>query len=118
MCRSLAASIPTTAESVCSRRFSRSCGVITQGTVNAQRSTRTELDNRLRDDDKAFVIKLNELTARLSELRAVEITVSGPLAQSKIEWKLVSHQHALLHRVVALVDDADCRRQSRLTVRP
>ena len=72
-------------------------------------------DDRLRDDDKAFVTKLNESTAHLSKLRVVEITVSQPLAQSKIAWKLVSSQHTLVHRIVALVDGADSRRQSRLT---
>jgi len=72
-------------------------------------------DDRLTNDDKAFVATLNEALRQLSEKRAVEITVSGPLARSKIAWKLVSYQHALLHRIVALIDGAAIARNNRST---
>jgi hypothetical protein len=35
-----------------------------------------------------------------------EINVSGHFARSKIAWKLATHQHGLLHRMIALMDGA------------
>jgi hypothetical protein len=40
----------------------------------------------------------------LDGLRAVEINPTGPFGRSKIAWKLVTYQHVLLHRIVALMD--------------
>jgi hypothetical protein len=37
-------------------------------------------------------------------MRAVEINISGPFAKSTIAWKLAGYQHALLHRIIALLD--------------
>jgi hypothetical protein len=37
-------------------------------------------------------------------MRALEINVSGKFLRSKIAWKLAVYQHALLHRIVALMD--------------
>ena len=42
-------------------------------------------------------------------LRAVEINVSGKFLRSKIAWKLATYQHALLHRLVALMNGAGRR---------
>jgi hypothetical protein len=39
-------------------------------------------------------------------LRAAEINVTGKFLRSKIAWKLATYQHALLHRLVALMDGA------------
>jgi len=63
-----------------------------------------EWDDRLLLADKELVAKLNATLGRLNVLRAVEITVSGPFARSKIAWKLATYQHVLLHRIVALID--------------
>jgi hypothetical protein len=61
-------------------------------------------DNRLTEADRLRVDDLNASLERLNGLRAVEINVSGPFARSKIAWKLVTYQHVLMHRIVALVD--------------
>jgi hypothetical protein len=61
-------------------------------------------DDRLTEADKGLVARLNELLDRLDAGRAIEINVSGPFARSKIAWKFASYQHALLHRIVALMD--------------
>jgi hypothetical protein len=63
-----------------------------------------EWDSRLPEDERAHVDELNASVARLNEMRAVEINISGPFAKSKIAWKLAAFQHALLHRIVALMD--------------
>jgi hypothetical protein len=63
-------------------------------------------DDRLTEADKDLVGDLNNSLERLNGLRAVEINVSGKFARSKIAWKLVTYQHVLLHRLVALMDGA------------
>ena len=47
-------------------------------------------DDRLPADDQTVVDDLNRSLARLNEMRALEINVSGPFARSKIAWKLAS----------------------------
>lgn len=85
--------------------------------------TRLNWDDRLEEADREFVAKLNAALYRLSGLRAVEIAVSGPFARSKIAWKLAYYQHALLHRIVALMDgtavawNARCALSAMLSVR-
>jgi hypothetical protein len=49
-------------------------------------------------------------------MRAVEINVAGHFARSKVAWKLASYQHALLHRIVALVDGAAVAWNHRCTL--
>lgn len=61
-------------------------------------------DARLPESDKARIAELNLATESLDGLRAVEITVNGLFARSKIAWKLATYQHALLHRAVSLID--------------
>lgn len=61
-------------------------------------------DARLEETDKAVIDQINASLARLNEGRALEINVEGPLARSKLAWKLLSYHHALLHRVIALID--------------
>ena len=61
-------------------------------------------DERLTEADKGLVEELNASLDRLNTLRAVEINVAGPFLRSKIAWKLAVYQHALLHRIVALMD--------------
>jgi hypothetical protein len=63
-------------------------------------------DRRLPESDRQVVSDVNASLERLNGLRAVEINVSGPFACSKVAWKLVTYQHALLHRIVALMDGA------------
>ncbi len=65
-----------------------------------------EWDDRLTDEDRSLVDELHASLDRLSALRAVEINVSGKFLRSKIAWKLATYQHALLHRLVALMDGA------------
>src|SRR5687767_9825001 len=61
-------------------------------------------DDGLSNADRNLVSRLNASTSQLGQVHAAEITVSGPFARSKIAWKLARHQHALLHRIVALLD--------------
>lgn len=61
-------------------------------------------DDRLKETDKEQVAELNASLDRLDGMRAVEINPTGPFGRSKIAWKLVTYQHALLHRIVALMD--------------
>jgi hypothetical protein len=61
-------------------------------------------DDRFIRPDKGFVGELNASLDRLNSLRAVKINVSGRFARSKISWKLATYQHALLHRIVSLMD--------------
>src|SRR5260370_39878600 len=72
--------------------------------VTLREPHRLTWDERLTDADKALVAELNASLDRLNCRRAVEINVSGPFARSKIAWKLSVYQHALLHRIVALMD--------------
>ncbi|MDB5579757.1 MAG: hypothetical protein JWR80_4933, partial [Bradyrhizobium sp.] len=46
----------------------------------------------------------------------IEINVSGPFARSKIAWKFATYQHALLHRVIALMDGAAVAWNNRCTL--
>jgi hypothetical protein len=73
-------------------------------------------DDRLTEADKKRVGSVNASLERLSGLRAVEITVSGKFARSKIAWKLATYQHVLLHRIVALMDGAAVAWNSRCTL--
>jgi hypothetical protein len=73
-------------------------------------------DDRLTEADKKLVGDLNTSLDRLSGLRAVEITVSGKFARSKIAWKLATYQHVLLHRLIALMDGAAVAWNSRCTL--
>jgi hypothetical protein len=75
-----------------------------------------ERDNRLTDEDKSLVDELNASLDRLNGLRAVEINVSGKFLRSKIAWKLATYQHALLHRLVALMDGAAVAWNNRCTL--
>jgi hypothetical protein len=63
-------------------------------------------DDRLSEPDKVSIAKLNAALQRLDGLRAVEITVNGLFARSKVAWKIAIYQHALMHRIVALMDGA------------
>lgn len=60
-------------------------------------------DDGLTETDKKLVQDLNASLDRLSGIRALEINVSGKFLRSKIAWKLAVYQHALLHRIVALM---------------
>lgn len=73
-------------------------------------------DDRLKDGDKKVVSDLNGSLERLTGLRAVEINVSGKFLRSKIAWKLATYQHALLHRIVALMDGAAVEWNNRCTL--
>jgi hypothetical protein len=67
-------------------------------------------------DDQELIADLGASAARLASLRAAEINVSGPFAQSKIAWKLAVYQHALLHRIVALMEGATVAWNSSCTL--
>jgi hypothetical protein len=73
-------------------------------------------DDRLTETDKDEVAELNASLDRLDGMRAVEINVAGPFLRSKIAWKLVAYQHALLHRIVALMDGAAVAWNARSTL--
>jgi hypothetical protein len=73
-------------------------------------------DDRLTEDDKKLVSKLNRSLDRLSGLRAVEINISEKFARSKIAWNLATYQHVLLHRLVALMDGAAVAWNNRCTL--
>jgi hypothetical protein len=73
-------------------------------------------DDRLPEADKAEVATLNESLDRLDARRAVEINATGPFLRSKIAWKLATYQHALLHRVIALMDGVALAWNNRSTL--
>jgi hypothetical protein len=73
-------------------------------------------DERLSEGDKESVTEINASLDRLDAGRAVEINATGPFLRSKIAWKLAVYQHALLHRVVALMDGAALAWNSRCTL--
>lgn len=73
-------------------------------------------DDRLKESDKKLVTDLNASLDRLDGLRAVEINPTGPFVRSKIAWKLVTYQHALLHRIVALMDGVGVAFNARSTL--
>ena len=73
-------------------------------------------DDRLTEADRKLVGDLNASLDRVSGLRAVEINVSGKFARSKIAWKLATYQHALLHRLVALMDGVAVAWNNRCTL--
>jgi hypothetical protein len=73
-------------------------------------------DDRLTEEDKTLVGELNASLDRLSGLRAVEINVTEKFLRSKIAWKLATYQHALLHRLVALMDGAAVAWNNRCTL--
>jgi hypothetical protein len=61
-------------------------------------------DDRLDVKDQTTIADINTAVNTLFGLLAVEINVSGHFARSKIAWKLASYQHALLHRMLRLMD--------------
>ena len=71
--------------------------------MSLKEPTHLEWDDRLSKDDQRLVRELNTSLDCLSGLRAVEIAVAGKFSRSKIAWKLATYQHALLHRLVALM---------------
>jgi len=73
-------------------------------------------DDRLTEANKRHVSELNAALDRLSGLRAIEINVSGKFARSKIAWKLSTYQHALMHRLVALMDGVAVGWNNRCTL--
>ena len=73
-------------------------------------------DDRLPETDKQTIESLNQCLDRLNGLRAVEINIAGLFARSKIAWKLATWQHALLHRVVALMDGIAISWNNRCTL--
>ena len=73
-------------------------------------------DDRLPETDKQTIESLNQCLDRLNGLRAVEINVAGDFARSKIAWKLATWQHALQHRVVALMDGIAVTWNNRCTL--
>ncbi len=73
-------------------------------------------DDSLAEDDKQLIGELNASLDRLTSMRAVEIKVSGKFLRSKIAWKLATYQHALLHRLVALMDGAAVAWNNRCTL--
>ncbi len=75
-----------------------------------------EWDDRLPEADREKVAQLNEALVRISGLRAVAINISGPFARSMISWKLATWQHALLHRIVALMDGVAVAWNNRCTL--
>lgn len=74
------------------------------------------VDDRLSAKDKRFVEEINASLARLNEMRAVEINVAGHFLRSKIAWKLAGYQHALLHRIIALMDSCAVTWNQRATL--
>jgi hypothetical protein len=73
-------------------------------------------DERLTEEDKALVAKLNAALECLNGRRAIEINVAGPFARSKIAWKLAVHQQGLLHRLIALMDGTSVAWNNRRTL--
>lgn len=84
--------------------------------MSLKEPTHLAWDDRLAEGDKKLVGDLNASLERLSGMRALEINVSGKFLRSKIAWKLATYQHALLHRLVALVDGAAVTWNSRCTL--
>ncbi len=73
-------------------------------------------DERLPETDMETVESLKKCLDRLNALRAVEINIAGHFARSKIAWMLATWQHALLHRVVALMDGIAVAWNNRCTL--
>ena len=73
-------------------------------------------DDKLPLADKEAIATLNASVDRLDGRRAIEINVSGPFARSKIAWKFATYQHALLHRIIALMDGAAVAWNNRCTL--
>jgi hypothetical protein len=84
--------------------------------MSLKEPTHLAWDDRLTEADKECVGELNACFDRLNGLRAVEINVSGKFLRSKIAWKLATYQHALLHRLVALMDGTAVTWNSRCTL--
>src|SRR5665213_428999 len=78
--------------------------------------TELQWDDRLPAKERAAFATWNACIARLNEARAVEINLSGPFLKSKIAWKLATYQHALLHRIVALMDATNIAWNARSTL--
>jgi hypothetical protein len=96
-------------------RQSRTCSTVS--TMSLKEPAQFVSDDGLTEDDRKLGGELNASLDRLSGLRAVEINVTGKkFLRSKIAWKLATYQHALLHRLVALMDGAAVAWNSRCTL--
>jgi hypothetical protein len=73
-------------------------------------------DDRIHETDKARLDEISASLVRLDGMRAVEINVEGAFLRSKIAWKLVTYQHALLHRIIALMDGVAVAWNARSTL--
>jgi len=61
-------------------------------------------DDRLAEASRDSLREANAALMRLSDSRAIEINISGPLLRSKLAWKAFVYRHGLQHRVVGLAD--------------
>lgn len=77
---------------------------------------RFAIDDRLDEKGQRSLAGVNEAIDFLNEARAVEIAVTEHLAKSKIAWKIMGYQHALIHRMVALIDGAAAAWNARSTL--
>jgi hypothetical protein len=84
--------------------------------MSLKEPTHLAWDDRLAEADKKRIEDLNASLDRLSGMRAVEINVSGKFLRSKIAWKLATYQHALLHRLIALMDGSAVAWNNRCTL--
>jgi hypothetical protein len=60
----------------------------------------------LGSDELEDVKEADEALRRLAARRRSEVTVAGPLAQSKQAWKVAVYQQSILYRVVMLAEGA------------
>ncbi|NNH41307.1 hypothetical protein HLI03_06270 [Rhizobium laguerreae] len=56
------------------------------------------------ESDKEPLSDANAALLRMSDSRAIEINISGPLLKSKLAWKAFVYRHGLHHRIVGLAD--------------
>jgi hypothetical protein len=54
--------------------------------------------------DRATMAQVNAALARLAARRKAAIVLDGPLAQSKLAWKVAAYQQAILYRAVMLTE--------------
>ena len=55
-------------------------------------------------DDVDGVKEINTLMVKLRERRKSQISISGPLKQSKLAWKISTYQQPVLYRIVMLTE--------------
>jgi hypothetical protein len=84
--------------------------------VSLKEPTHFVWDDRMTEADKKLVGELNASVGRLSRLQAVEINISRAFLRSKIACKLATYQHALLHRLVAIMEVPRVAWSSRCTL--